>query len=59
MKYVDLKLALSSKLVLAPTSGKTLRVVELLARLQKIIRPSGPRIKKIVYHIIKIDHIHL
>ena len=54
MKYVDLKLALSSKLVLAPTGGKTLRVVELLTRLQKIIRPSGPGTKK-----IEIDNIHL
>ena len=47
MKYVDLKLALSPKLILAPTGGKTLRVVELLARLQKNIRPSEPGKKRL------------
>ena len=51
MKCVDLKLTLSSKLVLAPTSGKTLRVVELFARLQKKLGHQD--------HATNIDSIHL
>ena len=51
MKYVDLKLALSPKLILATTGGKTLRVVELFARLQKKLGHQD--------HATNIDSIHL